>query len=586
MIALLRARLSTVGQVRIEQVQMLYANGRFPLLVTLLAGIIVVGTLFSQNAVAPFKAALWLGAMLLQTLVRLELQSRFIRRQITEEDAWLWARRNALGALIAGSIWGFGIVWLMPAGRFDLQMLMILTTTAVAYAALAAMGSFLPSFTFIVLSAIVPSIIWACFQGDALHYVYAGLALIWLPAVLILARRYNHSLVRAIRLQHQYAEQRAIAEQASLSKSRFLASASHDLRQPIHALGMFLGALRGHQLPDSTQSVLAHMDAALGALDSLFVSLLDISKLDAGATEFHPAPLALQPLIASVCRQMAIEASAKELALVQVPTSLCAVSDPVVLGRIVRNLVANAVAYTDSGTVLVGCRRSGAEVRIEVWDSGRGIAPDQREVIFEEFYQVANPDRDRNRGLGLGLAIVRRLAALSGHKVDLTSEPGRGSVFRVHLPHAAGAMPEQLAVEARIELPRASGLILAIDDEVAVREAMRELLGSWGYTVQVAGSGAEAMAELERLPQRPDLIICDLRLRDGEDGIAVVHQLFEKIGAVIPALLLTGDTAPERIIHARASGLALLHKPLAHARLRTAIGNLVASGRASAAIPE
>jgi signal transduction histidine kinase/CheY-like chemotaxis protein len=569
----------TLEAVRAEQVDFLYANGGFPLLVTFLAAALLAGLLLRAGEVGPVVAGAWLGVMALHTAARLIVRTIYLRTKPPAGQWRVWANAFTAGALAGGLTWGIGALWLMPAGRFDLQMLVILVMTAVGYASLATFGSYAPAFYAFFLSTMAPSVVWALFQRDSLHLIYAALGIIWLPTVVILARRYNQSLVQAMTLRHAFAAQKSIAEQASLAKSRFLASASHDLRQPVHALGMFIGALRADRLPKRAQGLIDHMDASVGALDELFTSLLDISRLDAGVTETHPYAMPLQPLIARICRDLEGEAAVKGLTLTGLPCSAIVRSDPVLLERVLRNLVVNAVRYTETGRVLVGCRRRGGRVSIEVWDTGPGIAADQREAVIEEFYQLANPDRDRAKGLGLGLAIVRRLTTLLDHPLSLESWPGRGSVFRVSAPRALEAEAAAGRGEASLAALR-HGLIVAIDDDAAVRTAMIQLLASWGHEVVAAGSGEEALTALADCPTRPDLIICDYRLRDGENGIEVIRRVQAEFNEEIPALLLTGDTAPERLREAEESGFPLLHKPLAHARLRAAVGNLIARAAA------
>jgi len=329
-------------------------------------------------------------------------------------------------------------------------------------------------------------------------------------------------------------------------------------------------------------ALIDHIDSSVGALDELFTSLLDISRLDAGVTEVRRKPTPIQPLLTRLGRDLEAEAQAKDVRLVLMPTRLCVDTDPVLLERAVRNLAVNAVRYTDSGQVLIGCRRRGRRVSLEVWDTGRGIAAEHQAAVFEEFYQVANPDRDRAKGLGLGLPIVRRLTAILGHPLSWDSEPGRGSVFRILAPRADPA--EVVASEDDpVFAGLRAGFIVAIDDEAAVRTAMAQLLRGWGHRVVVAADEDEALAALADSPDRPDLIICDYRLRDGANGLDVIHRLRSEYNEDIPALLITGDTAPERIREAAASGHPLLHKPLAHGRLRAAVHSLLAERESASA---
>ncbi|MGZ6039750.1 MAG: ATP-binding response regulator, partial [Phenylobacterium sp.] len=430
---------------------------------------------------------------------------------------------------------------------------------------------------------IVPAIVWFALRGDTLHLICAVVLTVWLPTVAVLGRRYNASLVEALELRFENAAladslraQKHVAEQNNLAKSRFLAAASHDLRQPVHALGMFVGALRSHELAPKSAELAEHMDASIASLDGLFTALLDVSRLDAGVIEGRPVTLELAPLFARIRRDLIADAEAKGVRLIFAPTSVSLRSDPVLLERVMRNLVGNAVRYTDAGTVLVGCRRlmkkgGGAMLSLEVWDTGRGIAPEQQEVIFEEFYQVAGKTSAGGEGLGLGLAIVRRLTGLLNHPMTLWSRPGVGSVFRVQVPRVATA--RRVGLELAPAAPPAdpaSALILAIDDEAVVRTAMAELLSSWGHRVIPAAGAEPALAALKG-GIVPDLIVCDFRLGHGQTGLQAIARLQAACGVRIPAILLTGETAPEKLREAQGGGYPLLHKPLAPGRLRAAV---------------
>jgi CheY-like chemotaxis protein len=246
--------------------------------------------------------------------------------------------------------------------------------------------------------------------------------------------------------------------------------------------------------------------------------------------------------------------------------------------RIVRNIVANAIAYTDRGRVVVGCRRRGRTVIVQVWDTGRGIPAAEQARIFQEFYQVGNPERDRGRGVGLGLAIVKRLTALLGHPLRLRSHAGRGTAFMVELPHSdapLAAAPRALD-GAQLSSDNGGGLILVVDDEAAIQVAMKDLLQGWGFKSIAAGSCDDLLGRLADCPDRPALIICDYRLRAHENGIHVIERLrAEYNDDEIPGMLITGDTAPDRLKEAQESGLLLLHKPVANSRLRAAVIHLV-----------
>jgi signal transduction histidine kinase len=384
-----------------------------------------------------------------------------------------------------------------------------------------------------------------------------------------------------LRIQTEYLaenlrKQKEIAEAANLAKSTFLAAASHDLRQPVHALGLFAGALRRVPMPPEGQKLVEQIELSTNAMDGLFAALLDISRLDAGTVEVHRCAFAIEPLLERICRDHVAEARAKGLSLVRKHSHAIVESDPVLVERILRNIVSNAVRYTDRGRIVVGCRPNGAMVSVQVWDTGVGIPLDQQDRVFQEYYQLGNVERDRTKGLGLGLAIVRRLTDLLGCQLTLRSQPGRGSVFAIALPLAKGAAETSESASPQSQGAFARGLIVVIDDELAIRTAMSSLLGAWGHDVIAVSSGDEATRRLSTCRVRPDLIICDYRLRDGENGIAVIERLRADYNEQIPAMLITGDTAPDRLADAQSSGFLLLHKPVSNAKLRAAIIHLMA----------
>jgi signal transduction histidine kinase len=296
----------------------------------------------------------------------------------------------------------------------------------------------------------------------------------------------NEGLVRELRVQKE------AADEANVAKSKFIATASHDLRQPVHALGLLVGALQGYPMNDEMRRLVGQIGGSVTAMDGLFNSLLDISRLDAGVVETQVEDFPIEPLLERVCRDHLAEAKAKGLRLVSIRCAAIVRTDPFLLERILRNLVSNAIRYTDRGRVLVGCRR-GNSLRVEVWDTGRGIPLERQHEAFHEFVRLGNVERDRAKGLGLGLAIVDRLARLLDCPVTLRSAPEKGSVFQVNVPLAQGPV---LTIPSAHETPMFAtrrGMVLVIDDDPVIQSAMRGLLSSWGHDVVVAGPGAEML---------------------------------------------------------------------------------------------
>jgi signal transduction histidine kinase/CheY-like chemotaxis protein len=388
----------------------------------------------------------------------------------------------------------------------------------------------------------------------------------------------------ASQLQESYATlERKVEERtrqlqlANLAKSRFLAAASHDLRQPLHALNLFMAQLWSEKDPAEKSRVIGRIDAAVAAMNELFNALLDISKLDAGVLTATIAEFPLNRLLKRIETTFTAAAREKGLRLRIVECSVWIRSDFILLERVMLNIVSNAVQYTDRGAVVVGCRRRGDHVRIEVWDSGIGIPADQQRNVFGEFFQLGAAEGDRRGGLGLGLAIVDRLCHLLDHPIELASTPGRGSRFFVSVPSVASPSPvaEPSLVPAGVADPVSGKLIVVIDDDQLVLDGMCGVLRSWGCRVVTAASDDAAIASLTEHDQAPDLIISDYRLNNGRTGIEAIARLRDAVGFSIPAFLISGDTAPERLREATASDHHLLHKPVLPITLRALVAQLM-----------
>jgi Na+/proline symporter/signal transduction histidine kinase/CheY-like chemotaxis protein len=375
---------------------------------------------------------------------------------------------------------------------------------------------------------------------------------------------------RVVERTAQLEASRAEAEAANLGKTRFIAAASHDLLQPLHAARLFTAALIDR---DPNNDLGGKIDASLGAVESLLDALLDISKLDAGAFKPERRPFALQPLFDSLGTAFAPVAARRDVDLVIVPSRAFVDTDPAFLRRILQNLLSNALRYGRvegrPHRVLLGCRREGGSLRIEVKDNGPGIAADKQQIIFDEFVRL-QPEDDRpreERGLGLGLAIVERIARMLELPVRLASAPGQGSTFSVVVAEVAAVAA---APETPAPLPRPSAeaerFVLCIDNEASVREAMATLLRGWGCRVATAASLDEALAATAG--GLPDLVLADLHLDDGPDGLEVIGILRRRWARAVPAALITADRDPTLRLRARARQVELLHKPLKPAALR------------------
>jgi signal transduction histidine kinase/CheY-like chemotaxis protein len=374
-------------------------------------------------------------------------------------------------------------------------------------------------------------------------------------------------------------------EIANKYKSHFLASASHDLRQPLHALNLFVAQLQAETDLAERRRLVERIDASVGSMNELFEALLDMTKLDAGILEPNLTEFSVARLLDRIETTFGDAAHEKGLRLRVVASGAWVRSDSILLERILLNLVSNAVRYTAHGGVVVGCRRRGNELRIEVCDNGAGIPEDQRKRIFSEFYQLTGPAPDRQGGLGLGLAIVDRLGRLLGHPIQLDSRPGRGSRFSVTVPLAAHPVAALQAPLPAIADPAHGKRVMVIDDDALVLDGMRGILQSWGCQVETAASGEAALAALAANGGAPDLIISDSRLADGKTGIEAIERLREALGAPVPAFVITGDTAPERLREASAGGYHLLHKPVSPMALRTTLNRLLRAQEGRVPLP-
>jgi Signal transduction histidine kinase len=372
---------------------------------------------------------------------------------------------------------------------------------------------------------------------------------------------------------------KTLADEANQSKSRFLAAASHDLRQPLQSALLFAGVLQSHALEDRSRRSLMALERALDTLKALLDSLLDVSRLDVGTIVPQVRDMPLASLLDEMRAAYSPIAASKglELHVTDPGPTLAVRSDPVLLGRIVRNLVENALRYTPEGYVRVVCDITPDRVSIQVHDSGIGISAEQMGRVFEEFHQVNNPERDRSQGLGLGLAIVQRLSQLLDHPVTVRSEPGRGSTFAVDVPLAGAAGTSPPRPKPVVTADGQRRLAVLIDDDVIVLSGLRTLFMEWGYEVVIAGSAAQALEGLRDMPRAPDLVVADYRLRGGDVGTDAIASIRAQAGHPIPGIILTGDMGSDSERDATDLGVTFLRKPVASNQLLAAVQELLGS---------
>ena len=557
-----------------------------------------VVTVYIVATAAPFFAAgrilTWLGLQLATQAYRVWLLRRF-RRLGADDDAGLEAAaaRNSGYMLLAGLVWGSTAFFFMDVGAPLTVALTMCGLYGISGGSVPG-NAYNPGGLYRFIGAIfVAVMVRMLLIGDYGH-IMLGIASLGFAGILTMFCRVQHRelvagfairfentrLLAALEVEKSEAEAaRARAEQANLAKSQLLAAASHDLRQPLHALALFAESLQSLALDAAAKDVAQRIQTNVAAMETLFSGLLDISRLEAGVVEARRTPFDVQALFDRLAGYFEATAAARGLDLRFRDTASWATGDALLTEQICVNLIANALRYTATGGVLVTARRRGGAVAIEVYDTGIGIAAGDYERIFGDFVQIGNPQRDRDKGLGLGLAIAGRLARLQGSDIDLRSVPGQGSRFAVALPEAepvAGAPRLAAAPDLTHGLA-----VLLIDDDAMVRDATALLLRQWGVTVGLAASVAEAEGLVATM--RFDIVLADYRLPGDRDGLAVIAHLLGLPGEPQAACLVTGDMEPAILARAAAAGVPVMHKPLQPARLRALLNHLAATARAEPA---
>jgi signal transduction histidine kinase/CheY-like chemotaxis protein len=573
------------ARIRSEQISLMFRSTPAGIAGSFVGVAVAVVILWRQVST---HALLWWAATISTILVaELLLYLRFSALRAASRPAADRTTAIIIAFVCDAVAWGSTLFVLMPP-TLEYQIVLVLILCVLGFGSTVYQSVYLPALYAMNLP-LFPAIALGLFLQNGFVYTVLGLAMIAvLGAILVLGRHFNRTLTNAIaanlRSQTLMAEvvaQKEAAERANVAKTRFLASASHDLRQPMHTIGLLVGLLRGRPDRLEENAVIGKIDASVQAMSNLFSSLLDISKLDAGAVRPNIREFSIGDLLRALELHYTPQAQQKRLALRVVQSAVAVRSDSALLESILSNLITNAIRYTERGSVLVGCRRRGARLRIEVRDTGVGIPEAFRQDIFEEFFQLANPERDRSKGLGLGLSIVKRSAELLGHTLVVESQPGVGSVFSVEVPRVASAPPtaEETVTLSPSDAELAGAFVVIVDDEHDARFAAESLCRQWQCHVVSAGSAAEATTALARHLRVPDIIISDYRLRDGLTGLGAIADIRRQAEADIPAIVVTGDIAAADIHEVLAAGLPLMHKPVSADQLRRGVQEILAARR-------
>ena len=557
------------------------------------AGVGVVAALFW--GFAPWAVMLpWMAVFVAMVLMRIAVLRAFRRAQPRSLRDWrLWLVRSNVGALAAAAFWGAtGWVFYGYSGGLQQTGLVIIVYTfcVVGIPVLSIQPRMYLAFASL---CIVPLIMRIVRVGDLYHFQLAGELVLIITLTTLLASTYRQALQRAIesklksdelsaqlRVETQAADAaRREAEVANRAKTQFFTAASHDLRQPLHAMGLFAEALRQRVHEPEVAQLVNSINESVDALEGLFSELLDITRIDSGGVEVHPQHFAVGDILRKLRLHFEPSAFEKGLALRLRGGGRVVHGDPLLVERILRNLVSNAIRYTNDGSVLVSCRQRGDKALLQVWDTGVGIREQERTRIFEEFYQVPNSvavSPEQRKGLGLGLAIVKRLAGLMNAPLTVRSRPGHGTVFALELPlgQAPRVVAPQVPGKGPIRLTLAGRLIVIVEDDPAVLAGLEVLLRGWGADIasfdSVGASAAWAAASDPKVV-KPDLLIVDFRLEEGKNGVDAIIALRSRFGASVPAILVTGSTMTGHDKDAQLHDFHLLIKPVVPNKLRAMI---------------
>ncbi|EIJ34065.1 ATP-binding response regulator [Thiothrix nivea] len=569
-----------------EKLRLLYRNLKASLPGNLVVCFILNGVFWEEVSQAYIVGwALSLKALL---LARYLDYRQFWSGQFEKLPTRYWEWRFTAGTALTGVMWGILFTLFLMPEKPDYVLFILGIYTILITIANITTAARMPAFLAFLLPTSLPLIVSLLWVGETLYTVMGISFLMFVAVNVFICHIYSRNIHRTIKLQIENAQliqrlenekyraekNQSVAEQAMQAKDKFLAAASHDLRQPLHTQGLYLDAIESFVHPKGVGH-LGALRKTNAALSSLFDSLLDVSRLNAGIVEAAPIHVCLNRVLLRLRDEFQPHAARKGLFLKLECENLPVFTDPVLLERIVRNLLANAIRYTHAGVIALSCHQVGKDqVRVLVSDTGIGIPEHEQPHIFDEYYQLDNPERDRSKGLGLGLAIVKKLCQLLDISITCQSAVGEGSTFTLHVPLGDAELVRQERKPAQI-IPLEGVRVLVIDDEPDILASMGHLLGSWGCLPITAESATEALQTIDRSGLQPDLIIADYRLRAGQTGAEAIATIHRHCQRAIPAMIVTGDTSRERLREANASGLYLLHKPVAPGQLRATMNQLI-----------
>ncbi len=551
-------------------------HGSIPLL--LFTNFVVVLALsYGFSDVIPLSSIkICLGLLLFMMVIRGGLYFNY-KNKLDSDNLEPLALSLIIGSALAGGLWGTLSILYLPVDDQIYQLFLILSLMAMAGGSAFTFSIYLPCYFAYIPATLLPITLQFFVMGDKFYNTLGIVSAVYLLVLTAFNIKINKHFKETLALRfenlsliEQLKEQKEDAERANKAKSKFLAAASHDLRQPLYALGLFTSVLDETIKYPKVKRVVEQINSSVTGLTNLFDKLLDISQLDAGVVSVKKQNFALSDIFNKLSKEFSREAQEKNIELIW-PIEYPAVhSEPDLLERIIRNYLSNAIKYTQKGRVEVVCEAQNGQVFIQVSDTGIGMTEESLEQIYEEFYQVSNPERDRQKGLGLGLSIVKRTADLLEHEISVSSLISKGSMFSIAVRQVESVYKANVEVTDLSEhIQPTNKLVLIIDDEESIREGLTRILELWEYQVIAAVDVDDAIAQLKAQAQKPNVIISDYRLKENKTGVDAITTLHEQYGAEIPALLITGDMMQDRLIDMKKSNVQVLFKPVPPMKLRS-----------------
>ena len=562
------------------QSQILYNQSPILLFVTILLMILVLWNYWTK--VDQCLLIMWASLVSIQTMGRIWLVINFKKRSEQRTPTY-WLNMFTFTSFLSGMLWGVALLYILQPSLDSDILVLDFILTGMAAGSLVPLSTYLPNYYAFSIPTLFPSGLYFLNQQGTEYTITGSLVIVYLLALMGLSVFVNRNVLDTIRLRFENTDlleetkiQRELAEKENRNKSRFLAATSHDLRQPLHALDLYLGALQIQLSEKNHLELINKASASSEALGDLLNALMDISRLDSGGVNINKSYFSLTILLASICNEFDEQAKEKNIVIEFKLDEIVVHTDPILLGLMLRNLISNAINHNENCDLSIATSESDGYASIDIRDNGQGIAASELNNIFSEFYQLNNPERDRTKGLGLGLAIVKRLSTLLNIPVDVASDIGKGTLFSLSIAIENYEVMElnNTEIEHSVEL---SGLfIIILDDEESVRDAIKSLLRIWECEVLSVSSEDELMKTLEQDPYpSPDLIISDYRLRDDKIGVDAVRAVRDYFKLDIPALIITGDSSHSLVAEITREHCQLLLKPVNSKTLKSEIAKVL-----------